>query len=272
MAVVLITGGTSGIGLAAVRRLAAAGDNVFVAARRPDRAELPNGCTPLAIDVGDASAADAAMATVLDRAGCLDALVNNAGTGPLAPFEETSDAEAHRIFEVNLFGPLRLMRAAIPVMRAQGRGRVVNVSSMNDTLPAPFGSIYSASKAALASASAAIDAEIHGFGISVSVIAPGFFRSAMADALPSYEVAPESQYRAASETMKRQNRARLDTAGDPDDVARVIFDCIHSSDPPGRTIVGPDALGMDKLVRGATADDFTRMLRDYVAELSEPAS
>jgi NAD(P)-dependent dehydrogenase (short-subunit alcohol dehydrogenase family) len=268
VAVVLLTGGTSGIGLATAHRLAAAGDEVVVVARRPERAQLPEGCTTIAIDVADAGAADIAVSAVLERAGRLDALVNNAGTGPLAPFEETDDREAHRILEVNLFGPLRLMRAVIPVMRAQGRGRIVNVTSMNDFLPVPLGSWYSASKSALASASTAIDAEVHGFGISVCVVAPGFFRTDMAEALASYRVAADSPYRAASDAMQAENRERLGDAGDPDDVARVIVDCIHAPDPPARIIVGADAQHMEQLVRGATPGDLARMLRDYYAQLA----
>jgi NAD(P)-dependent dehydrogenase (short-subunit alcohol dehydrogenase family) len=272
VAVVLLTGGTSGIGLATAHRLAAAGDDLFIVARRPERGDLPDGCTTFAMDVADPSAAESAVAAVVDRAGRLDALINNAGTGPIAPFEEMDDAEVARIFEVNVFGPLRLMRTAIPVMRDQGGGRIVNVSSLNDTLPAVFASIYSATKAALANASVAIDAEVHGFGISVSVIAPGLFRSAMADALAEYDFGPDSLYRAASNTLQAQNRERLGGAGDPDDVARVIFDCVHGPTPPARVVVGLDALGMEKLVRGASSDDVRQMLRDYCTQLTETES
>src|ERR1700755_207785 len=135
MAVVLVTGGSSSIGLATVRRLAAAGDRVFAASRNPSRGDLPEGVTPIAADIADPAAATAVVSEVTGRAGRIDALVNNAGTGTLGPLEETSDDEAHRIFEVNFFGPLRLARAVVPVMREQGSGRIVNVSSMNDVLP-----------------------------------------------------------------------------------------------------------------------------------------
>ncbi|HET6793223.1 MAG TPA: SDR family NAD(P)-dependent oxidoreductase, partial [Acidimicrobiales bacterium] len=137
MATVLVTGGSSGIGLATVRRLAAAGDRVFAASRRPSRNPLPEGVTPLAFDVADPVSARRAVESVLQTAGALDALVNNAGLGLNGPLEEVTDDAAKRMFEVNLFGPMRLAVAAVAAMRPRGGGRIVNVTSMNDVLPAP---------------------------------------------------------------------------------------------------------------------------------------
>src|ERR1022692_3766158 len=108
MAVVLVTGGSSGIGLAVVRRLATAGDQVFAASRNPQRAPLPEGVTRIAFDLEDPGVADPTVASVVMAAGRLDVLINNAGTGTLGPLEETDDDEEHRILEVNLFGPMRL--------------------------------------------------------------------------------------------------------------------------------------------------------------------
>ncbi len=267
MAVVLVTGGSSGIGLATVRRLAAAGDRVFAASRNPARGPLPDGVTPIAVDVADPAAATAAIKSVVDSSGRIDALVNNAGTGPLGPIEETADDEAHRIFEVNFFGPLRLARAAVPVMREQGTGRIVNVTSMNDSVPAPFGGFYSASKAALASASVVLGAEVHGFGIRVTVVAPGLFRTEMADSRSSYRVAEGSAYQDAFQGMTAHTAAEPATA-DPDEVAVAIEKCLRAADPPARVVVGADAEEMAKLVHDASADDFARLLRDFVAELA----
>jgi len=170
MAVVLVTGGSSGIGLATVARLVAAGDRVFSLARRACPVE---GATSLQLDLRDCDAGDLAVGRVLDAAGRLDAVVNNAGFGPLGPIEEVPDEVVEQIFDVNVFAPLRVARAALAPMRMQGGGRIVNVTSMNDTLPAPFGGHYSASKAALATASTVLDAEVASFGIRVTVVAPG---------------------------------------------------------------------------------------------------
>jgi NAD(P)-dependent dehydrogenase (short-subunit alcohol dehydrogenase family) len=267
MSGVLVTGGSSGIGLATVRRLAAAGHQVFCGSRQPSRAALPGGVTPLPLDVAD-PAAPAAIQSVVTAAGRLDVLVNNAGAGSLAPLEETADAEAHRIFEVNVFGPMRLASAALPVMRAQGGGRIINVTSENDTAPAPFGGWYSASKAALASLSMVLGAEVHPFGVFVTVVAPGLFRTEMSARLPDFTVAAGSAYTTPFGALMAGNSAALQHAGDPDEVARAIEDCIAASEPPARIVVGADAAEMDAQVRQASAEDLARLLRDFVAGLT----
>src|SRR5688500_4442204 len=107
MGVVLVTGGSSGIGLATVRRLAGAGHRVFAASRNPTRSPLPEGVTPLVLDVADPAGAEACIAEIVAAAGTIDGLVSNAGTGVLAPIEETTDDDVRQVFEVNVFGPLR---------------------------------------------------------------------------------------------------------------------------------------------------------------------
>jgi len=268
MAVVLVTGGSSGIGLATVRRLAAAGDRVFSASRNPARAPVPEGVTPITLDVGQPEAALAAIRSVVDAAGRIDVLVNNAAIVALGPLEEATEETAHRIFEVNFFGPLRLARAAIPVMREQGGGHIVNVTSMNDSVPAPFGGYYSASKAALASASAVLDAEVYGFGIRVTMVAPGLFRTEMAESLSTYRVAEGSAYQGAFTELTARNAAQLAAAADPGEVAAAINRCLRAADPPARIVVGKDAEEMATLVHDSNAEDFARLLRGFVSELS----
>lgn len=264
MAVVLVTGGSSGIGLATVQRLTAAGDRVFSLARRPAPAA---GVTSIEADLTDPSTADAAVAQVVDDAGRLDAVVNNAGHGALAPMVEVPDADVAAIFETNVFGPLRLARAAIAVMRPQGAARIVNVTSLNDMLPAPFGGHYSASKAALASASAVLDAEMRPFGITVTVVAPGLFRTAMSDALPNASVADDSPYAPAFARLAAAGAARLDGAGDPDEVAAAIEACVHADEPPARVVVGADAKSYAELIASVDAEQLAELLRRSVTDL-----
>ena len=270
--IVLVTGGSSGIGHATVRRLARGGHRVFSGSRDPKRAPLPEGVTPLVLDVASVDSALAAVDAVMAQAGGLDALVNNAGIGSLGPIEETPEEEAHRVLEVNFFGPLRLARLAIPVMRAGGGGRIVNVTSMNDVLPAPFGGFYSASKAALASASYVLGAEVAAFGIRVTVVAPGLFRTAMADELGRRPVDPVSSYRAVLESLRGADGERLAAAGDPDRVAVAVEECLVSGDPPARVVVGADAEGFERLLKDAGPEDLAAMLRDYVTGLSGPGA
>ena len=268
MTVALITGGSSGIGLATVRRLADAGHQVFYASRKPAAVPLAPAITHLPLDLADPRACDAAVQSVLDAAGRLDVLVNNAGTAVLAPLEEGSDAEAHHTFEVNVFGPMRLIRAALPAMRAQGGGRIINVTSVNDIALAPFGGWYSASKAAMAGLSMVLGAELQGSGIFVTVVAPGLFVTGMSEQLPFARVSDDSRYAAAFEKLRAESALELATAGDPDEVARAIADCLAAAEPPARIVVGADGVAMDETVRKASAEDLAAMLRDYVASLT----
>ena len=270
MAVVVVTGGSSGIGLATVRRLAAAGDRVYSASRDPGRADLPAGVTPVPFDVADPVAAGALVDRIVADDGRVDAVVNNAGTGILAAVEDSPDDEAHRVFEVNFFGPMRLAAAAIPVMRAQGAGRIVNVTSIQDVYPLPLLSWYSASKAALASASLALAAEVHVFGIGVSVVSPGLFLTPMAESIPDMPGSTGSRYAPVIEARANGSLARLERAGDPDDVAAVIESCIHGEVAPARVLVGADAEQVAELVRSSSAEDVAAIRRSFVTSVLGP--
>ena len=237
---IIVTGGSSGIGLTAVRRLAAAGHTVFSASRNPDRGELPSGARPLVCDVGEENC-HSIIEHVVAETGRLDALVNNAGVGSLSALEETSDADARWFTEVNLLGPMRLIRAAIPVMRTTGGGHIVNVTSLNDTLSAPLAGWYDATKAGLAALSYALAAEVKQFGIHVTVVSPGLFRTDMTAALSEFVPPEESRYATALRAMVQLQRARDASAGDPDEVGAAIASCIESDDPPVRIAVGADA-------------------------------
>jgi NAD(P)-dependent dehydrogenase (short-subunit alcohol dehydrogenase family) len=268
MSVVFVTGGSSGIGLATVRRLAAAGHQVFSGSRDPSRAALPDGVTAVPVDVGDPDAGPAAVRAVADAAGRLDVLVNNAGTGYTGAVEEVSDAEAHRILEVNLLGPGRLAAAALPLMRARGGGRIINVTSGNDVIPAPFAGWYCASKAALAMLSTVLDAEAHQYGVFVTVISPGLFRTPMADAQATYQPDQDSAYAAALRALPGRAAVALESAGDPDVVARAIEDCIAAAQPPARVVVGADAEELIARIGELSADELAGVLRDHVAGLA----
>lgn len=170
--VVLVTGASSGLGLACAQALVAAGHRVYAASRRPP--ELA-GCVPLTMDVDREASVTAAIAQLLAAEPRVDALVHCAGFGIAGAIEDTADDEAHAQFETNFFGATRVIRALLPQLRTQGHGLILNVGSLVTQLPVPFQAYYSASKAALECYSEALRFEVAPFGIRVACIEPGNF-------------------------------------------------------------------------------------------------
>ncbi len=175
----LVTGASAGIGEATVRQLLAEGYTVFAAARRVDRMAplAAAGATALPLDLTDDASIVAAMAAVREQAGRLDVLVNNAGYGSYGALEDVPLDEARRQCEVNLFGLARLCQLALPLMRAQKSGTILNVTSIGGKFGEPFGSWYHATKFAVEGLSDCLRMEVAPFGIRVVVIEPGAIRT-----------------------------------------------------------------------------------------------
>jgi NAD(P)-dependent dehydrogenase (short-subunit alcohol dehydrogenase family) len=179
---VLITGASSGFGRAIGEALAARGDLVYGTTRRgvlpptaSDRVRM------LTMDVGDPASVEAAVTRMITETGRIDVLVNNAGFGIAGAIEDTSDAEARAQLETNFFGLHRVCRAVLPQMRKQGRGRVVNVSSLAGLVAIPYQAFYCASKHAIEAYTEALRMEMKPFGIHVSMIEPGDFATSFTD-------------------------------------------------------------------------------------------
>lgn len=173
--VVLITGASSGIGLDALLLFAKAGYKVYGAARNiapVEQLRHPD-IFALTMDLTDGESVNAALQTILAREGRIDILINNAGYGSFGPVEEVSMEEAGRQMQVNVMGAMRLTQAVIPLMRAQGGGRIVNTSSVAGRFTICFGGWYNASKYALEALSNALRMELKPFGIRVVLIEPG---------------------------------------------------------------------------------------------------
>lgn len=176
---VLITGASSGIGEETVKGLLAAGHSVYAGARRVDRMQTlaAAGAHLLALDVTDETSMSAAVETILEKAGRIDVLINNAGYGSYGALEDVPLDEGRRQFDVNIFGLARLTQLALPTMRAQRSGRIVNISSIGGKLGEPFGCWYHATKFAVEGLSDSLRMELHPFGIDVVVIEPGPIRT-----------------------------------------------------------------------------------------------
>ena len=247
---VLITGCSSGIGHETARHLAAGGHRVFASARRPEAIEdlREAGCETLACDVTDEASMQACVAAVEASAGAVGALVNNAGYSQSGAVETVPPESVRRQFETNVFGLIRMCQLALPGMRREGAGRIVNVSSIGGKLTFPGGGIYHATKHAVEALSDALRFEVAGFGIEVVVIEPGLIRSSFAEAAVGSMADNESggpyaefnrQIAAATAGAYEGGLARL--GGGPETVARKIEKAITARRPRTRYGVTPSA-------------------------------
>jgi NAD(P)-dependent dehydrogenase (short-subunit alcohol dehydrogenase family) len=246
----LITGCSTGFGRALAEAVLQQGDRLLATARNPEQlraliAPYPNTAKAVRLDVTlppDIQAAvDAAIATF----GRIDVLVNNAGHGLIAALEEVTDIEMHQFFETNFFGALRLMRTVLPVMRQQGSGHIVNLSSTAGFVGFGGSSLYCAAKFALEGASEALAKEVESFGIKVTLIEPGAFRTdfngrSLAAAKQPIDVyAPVSG--ASLQWFKQMDGQQ---PGDPAKAAQAIIQAVESPHPPMRLALGTDAMSL----------------------------
>jgi len=248
---VLITGCSSGIGRATAVRLAERGWTVYASARTLATIEdlRGAGCRLVTLDVCSDASMEAAVATVERTEGAVGVLVNNAGYGLEGAIEELPPDELRRQFETNVFGPVRLTQLALPAMRRQGWGRVVNVSSVGGRITVPGGGAYHASKHAVEALSDVLRFEVRRFGIEVVVVEPGAVASRwVGKAVSDVErrVQPGSPYAAFDHAVAR----RLESAHvgvlallarPPEAVALVVERAITAAHPRTRYVVPPAA-------------------------------
>ena len=173
--VVLVTGGSSGIGKSICIRLANQGHTVFGTSRKPG--EQPSGYSLIAMDVTDEGSVDLAVKEVIAKAGRIDVLVNNAGIGIQGPLEDLGIAEAKAVFDADVLGPHRVCRAVLPSMRAQGSGLIINITSLAANFGLPYRGFYSAAKAALERYTETLSMEVGPFGIAVVSLQPGEYNT-----------------------------------------------------------------------------------------------
>ncbi|WP_395945917.1 oxidoreductase [Brevundimonas sp.] len=240
-----ITGISRGLGKALAEAALARGDTVVGTVRQdaPDFARGKGELHVLTLDVADPAAAGPAITEALDRAGRIDVLVNNAGYGLLGAVEAASDAEVSRLFETNVFGPFRLIRAALPHMRRQGGGHIVNITSIASRAPMAGSSLYAAAKSAMEGLSQGLEQEAKAFGVRVTAVAPGGFRT---DFLSDHSIrrsqAEDAYADNVGKVMAHFDEIAGRQGGDPDRAATAILTLVDSAEPPLHLLLGSDAL------------------------------
>jgi len=240
--VVLVTGASSGIGLACATHLAGRGFRVYGTSRRvaSQRGPAAGNPTVLTTDVTDDDSVERAVRTVLDREGRLDIVVNNAGMGLAGPVENTSIEEARRQFEVNFFGTHRVCRAVLPAMRRQGSGYIVNIGSIGGVIAIPYQAMYSASKFALEGLSEALRMEVRPFGIRVVIIEPGDHKTALTQNRQFTEMSSDA-YRQSFEAALARTAHDEQSGPGPEQVARLLYRIVNRRNPRLRYTIGPVA-------------------------------
>jgi NAD(P)-dependent dehydrogenase (short-subunit alcohol dehydrogenase family) len=245
--VALVTGASSGIGAATAQRLVAAGYIVYGTSRRGAQSGHSS-FEMLTLDVTSDKSVEAAVRELIRREGRIDLLVNNAGFG-VAPAgaEESSIEQAQAIFDTNFFGMIRMTLAAIPYMRQQGSGRIVNIGSVLGFLPLPYGALYSATKHAVEGYSESLDHELRTRGIRVSVVEPAYTNTKF-EANTLQADAKIDEYRGIRTALDKTQR-EFTAAGDkPDVVAGVVLKAASATRPKLRYTAGK-AAGRLQLLR-----------------------
>jgi NAD(P)-dependent dehydrogenase (short-subunit alcohol dehydrogenase family) len=247
MAVVLITGCSSGFGLATAVTFAQRGDDVITTVRDPARADhlrertrdLPRNVAVERLDVTDQASIDSTVARTLDRFGRIDVLVNNAGIGVIGALEAVDDATLRAIFATNVFGAVAVTRAVLPHMRQRRAGRVIFMNAIGGVLTTAFLGAYSASKHAIDCVAAVFDLELRPFGIRVSSVYPSAFHTAIADNMRAVADAG-SPYAEATQAYQAALTGRI--RGGPSDLSPVVdavVEAATSADPRLRYLVAP---------------------------------
>ena len=255
--VALVTGASSGIGQATAELLAAHGFTVFGTSRTPIQDK--RAYTWLPLDVRSDDSVQAAVQSLLAQAGRIDLLVNNAGYVQFGAIEESSIADAQAQFDTNLFGVIRMVKAVLPVMRQQGSGRIINISSIVGHIAAPYGGLYGASKFALEGLSESLSAEVRQFGVSVSLVEPSYVNTPLVTQPPTNLIADYTPGRQIAQQSLATNAKQ---GLEPGAVARVIMRAATSR-PRLRYPVGLDgkiALLLQRLLPESAFEALKRRL------------
>ncbi len=260
-----ITGVSTGFGKHLADLALAKGDKVAATFRQQDQADEftqkagANGIG-LVADVADEAAVKKAVADAIASLGHLDVIVNNAGYGSMGPIEEVSDEEVQRQFDINVFGPLRVIRAVLPHLRARKSGHILNITSIGGLRAFPGVGIYNGSKFALEGIGESLAAQVGPLGIHVTNVEPSGFRTDWAGRSATYiEPAIEDYRPTAGQNLANIQKASGNQPGDPERAAQAMFDLVRMDNPPLHLPLGKAA------VKGALAKfaDITKEVEQY---------
>ena len=228
--VVLITGGSSGIGKSIGEFLHHKGFIVYGTSRNPD--QVLNSVFPMvALDVRNTDTIVAAVAKVIALSGQLDIVINNAGVGITGPLEEIPAIEIKNNFETNFFGPIEVMKAVLPQMRAQKSGLIINITSIAAYMGLPYRSVYSASKGALELITEALRMEVKSFGIHITNVAPGDFATNIASGRFHAPLIKDSAYEIPYGNTLKMMDAHVDSGSNPNEMAEAVYQIIQNPNP-----------------------------------------
>jgi NAD(P)-dependent dehydrogenase (short-subunit alcohol dehydrogenase family) len=258
--VALVTGASSGIGKEVALRLVEAGFQVIGTSRDASALAGREGLTFVDLDVSSDASVTAAVEHVLGRFGRLDVLVNNAGIGSAGAAEELSVAQDRKVIDVNVVGVIRMMKAVLPHMRAQGRGRIVNVSSVAGLVPQPHMAVYVASKHALEGYSESVDHEVREYGVRVVLVEPGPTSTPFDAAMVRPDVLMPA-YAQQRETFAEVMADSIKDGDDPATVAKVIVAAVTDAKPRLRYPAGVTAGRVSALRRFVPARVFDKQIR-----------
>jgi NAD(P)-dependent dehydrogenase (short-subunit alcohol dehydrogenase family) len=258
--VALVTGASSGIGEAASRALVEAGFEVVGTSRNTSRLTPRPGVTFLDLDVASDASVTAVVEQVIGQFGRLDILVNNAGLGSAGAAEEFPVAQDQKVFDINVFGVMRMAKAVLPHMRARGSGRIINISSVLGFVPAPYAAVYAASKHAVEGYSESLDHEVRQHGVRVLLVEPAYTKTGF-DANSLQPDTPLAVYAQQRHVFDQVLAKAMQDGDDPAVVARAIVAAATDPKPKLRYTAGRLAGRVSTLRRIAPAGIFDKQIR-----------
>lgn len=240
--VILISGCSSGIGRDLVQHLTEAGETVVATARNVESLAQLEAALKLSLDVTEPKSIDRAMNAVLQNFGRIDVLINNAGYAQVGAIEELTDPQVRQMYDVNVFGVLRMIRSVIPCMRKQGAGRIINISSIAGRVATPVNGAYSSTKFALEALSDALRFEVAPFNIQVILIEPGAIKTnfdqtvhAFGDGITSN---PATPYRSMYTKYQQVSDRLRGLEPGPEAVSSVVMHALETAKPKARYLAG----------------------------------